>query len=74
MSLAFPSPDHLPCPDCGASLPAAGDAGHVCEEERRLDYRLVGLRPEVERFDDDFGAWLDTPDGRFAQFIAEQGR
>jgi hypothetical protein len=74
MSLAFPSPDHLPCPDCGASLPATGDAGHVCEEERRLDYRLVELRPEVERFDDDFGAWLDTPDGRFAQFIAEQGR
>lgn len=74
MSLAFPSPDHLPCPDCGASLPAAGDPGHVCDDERRLDYRLVELQPEIERFDDDLAAWLETPDGRFARFVAEQGR
>ncbi|HEU5362962.1 MAG TPA: hypothetical protein VFU56_06435 [Gaiellaceae bacterium] len=74
MPLAFPSPDHLPCPDCGASLPVAGDPGHVCDEERRLEYRLVELRPEVERFAVEFGAWLETPDGRFAQFIAEQDR
>jgi hypothetical protein len=74
MSLAFPSPDHLPCPDCGASLPTAGDPGHVCDEERRADYVLVELRPEIERFDADFAAWLETPEGRFAQFIAEHGR
>jgi hypothetical protein len=74
MSLAFPSPDHMPCPDCGASLPVAGEAGHVCDDERRLDYALVELRPGIERFDDDLTAWLETPDGRFARFIAEQGR
>jgi hypothetical protein len=74
VALAFPTPDHLPCPDCGASLPAAGDAGHVCDDERRVDYALVGLRPEIERFDDDLAAWLETPAGRFARFIAEHDR
>ena len=74
MSLAFPSPDRLPCPDCGASLPAAGDPGHVCDDERRLDYRLVELGPGIDRFDADLADWLETPDGRFARFIAEQGR
>jgi hypothetical protein len=74
MSLAFPSPDHLPCPDCGASLPAAGDAGHVCDDERRIDYRLVELQPGIERFDLDLAVWLETPGGRFARFIAERDR
>jgi hypothetical protein len=74
MSLAFPSPDHMPCPDCGESLPAGDPEEHVCDEERRLDYRLVELRPGIDHFDDDLAAWLETPDGRFARFIAEQGR
>ena len=74
MSLAFPTPDHMPCPDCGASLPVAGDGAHVCDEERQLDFRLVELGPEIAYFDDDLAAWLDSPDGRFARFIAEYDR
>ena len=74
ISAPGPCSDPLPCPDCGASLPAAGDPGPVCDDERRLDYRLVELQPEIERFDDDLAAWLETPDGRFARFVAEQGR
>jgi hypothetical protein len=64
----------MPCPDCGASLPAAGDGSHVCDEERQLDYRLVELSSEIACFDDDLAAWLDTPSGRFARFIAEYDR
>ena len=74
VSLAFPSPDHMPCPDCGASLPVAGAPEHVCDADRRLEYALVELRPGIARFDADLAAWLETPDGRFARFIAEQGR
>jgi hypothetical protein len=74
MALAYPTPDHMPCPDCGASLPAAGDQSHVCDDDRRLDYRLVELRPGIDRFDDDYNAWLETPQGRFARFIAEHDR
>lgn len=73
MSLAFPTPDHMPCPDCGASLPV-GDVEHVCDEDRRLDYLLVDLRPGLERFAADLAAWLETPQGRFARFLADRDR
>jgi hypothetical protein len=75
MSFAFPSPDYMPCPDCGASLPVdGGENPHVCEEERRVEYRLVELQPEIEQFDGDLAAWLDTPAGRFEQWLAERNR
>jgi hypothetical protein len=75
MSFAFPSPDHMPCPDCGASIPVgAGSEVHVCEEERRLDYRLVGFRPGIEAVAEDLAAWLETPQGRFARWLAERDR
>ena len=73
MPLPFPTPDHMPCPDCGASVPVAAEP-HVCDDERQLDFRLVELRPEIAQFDDDLAAWLDTPAGRFARFMAEYDR
>ncbi len=74
MSLAFPTPDHMPCPDCGESLPVKGDGEHVCDESRKLDFRIVELRPEIDRFDGDLEQWLDTPHGRFARWLAEHDR
>jgi hypothetical protein len=75
MSFAFPHPDHMPCPDCGASVPLDEQPGvHVCDDERRLDYRLVALGPEIGCFDDQLERWLETPAGRFACWLAEQGR
>ena len=75
MSLAFPTPDHMPCPECGASVPRAGQSSsHTCDEARLLDYRLTELRPEIERFADDLAAWLDTPAGRFAEWLARRDR
>jgi hypothetical protein len=74
MSLAFPQPDHMPCPECGASVPLKADAAHVCDEERRLEFRLVELRPGIERFDNDLSQWLATPEGRFASWLAEHDR
>ncbi|HEX6761197.1 MAG TPA: hypothetical protein VF094_00210 [Gaiellaceae bacterium] len=64
----------MPCPVCGASLPVGGPGEHVCDESRRLDYRLAELRGEIERFPEDFGSWLDTPVGRFAQWLAARDR
>ena len=103
MAFSFPAPDHLPCPDCGASIPVAAEAGtHTCDAERRLDYQrhvsergpetqsgmasefppyeqqvddeLSELRTEIDRFDADLAAWLDTPEGRFSQWLAERDR
>ena len=72
--LEFPQPDHLPCPECGASV-ARGDAeAHACDEERRLDYLVHQHQDELERFDGELGAWLDSPAGRFAAWLAERGR
>ena len=74
MSLAFPTPDHMPCPDCGASVPVEATDDHVCEDERRVDFQLVELRPEIERFEDDLSQWLQTPEGSFARWLAELER
>ena len=74
MSLAFPTPDHMPCPDCGASVPVKGEVEHVCEETRKLDFRILELRGEIEGFDGDLEQWLDTPQGRFARWLAERDR
>ncbi len=75
MAFTFPQPTHMPCPSCGASVAVGAPAGsHVCDDERRLQFRLAEQRPGVERFDDDFAAWLETPHGRFAQWLAERGR
>ncbi len=71
---ALPSPRHMPCDRCGASVDRARAAEHLCDEERRLDYELFHLRDELERFEDGLGAWLDTPAGRFERFYAERGR
>jgi hypothetical protein len=74
MQLPFPTPDHMPCPDCGASVPVAAEVPHTCEDERQVDFRLVDLGPDIARFDDDLADWLETPAGRFARFIAEYDR
>ena len=75
MSIPFPTPDHMPCPECGASVAVSDGAGsHLCDHERRVDYRLLELHPAIEQFDSDLAAWLDSPAGRFEQWLAERNR
>jgi len=75
MAFTFPQPTHMPCPDCGASVAVGAPAGaHVCDDERRTQFRLVEQQAAVERFEDDFAAWLETPHGRFARWLAEHDR
>lgn len=72
--LALPPPAHLPCERCGASVPRDAVGAHVCEEERRLDYEVFQLRDEVAAFAEELRGWLETPQGRFARFLAERSR
>jgi hypothetical protein len=70
----FPQPRHMPCPDCGASVARAEAEEHVCDPERQLDYRFFQLRGEVDAFESELGAYLDTPQGRFDVWYAERRR
>jgi len=70
--LSLPPPRFMPCERCGASVERGAE--HECDEERIVEFRLVQLRPEIETFDAQVVAWLDTPHGRFERFYAERTR
>jgi hypothetical protein len=73
MSTFFTS-QHMPCVECGASVAESERDQHVCDPERRLEYRLFHARSEVASFDHDLSDYLDSPQGRFAQWLAERDR
>lgn len=64
----------MPCTTCGASVAHADRDAHTCDPERLLDFELFRLRGEVATFDEGLATWLDTPQGRFAQWDAEWRR
>jgi hypothetical protein len=74
MSAFFTHSSHMPCPECGASVAAAARAEHVCDPERRLEYRMFQLREEVAGFEERLRGYLDSPHGRFLQWLAERER
>jgi hypothetical protein len=43
-------------------------------EQRRLAYRLFQLRAELAAFEDQYAAWLESPQGRFDVWYAERER
>jgi hypothetical protein len=65
---------HMPCPECGASVRVTQRASHTCDPERRLEYRLFQLRHEVDALDERLRGYLDSPEGRFEQWLAERER
>ena len=74
MSTYFAHSSHMPCPECGASVERSEADSHVCDPERLLDHLMFRLRSEVRAFDAALSAFLDSPDGRFAQWLAERER
>lgn len=69
-----PQPAHMPCSECGASVARDEADEHVCDSERLLDYRLFQLRGEIEGFDGEVAAYLETQLGRFEAWYAERHR
>jgi hypothetical protein len=72
--LSLPSPRHMPCEQCGASVPRGAEGVHECDEERRLEFHVFALRDEIGSFDDEWSAWLQSPRGRFERYYAERTR
>jgi len=74
MSTSFAHSSHMPCPDCGASVAAGEQEAHTCDPERRLDYQVFQLRNDVADFDEALAGYLESPEGQFAQWLAERDR
>jgi hypothetical protein len=70
----FPQPHYMPCAECGASLARAETEGHVCGDERRLDYEVIQLRAEVDEFELQLASYLQTLQGRFEVWYAANRR
>jgi len=70
----LPQPAYMPCSECGASVAREERDLHVCDEQRRLDYRMFQLREEIAAFGADLDAYLDSPQGRFELFYAARRR
>lgn len=64
------TPRYRPCPHCGDSLDAHAAAPHVCSPERLVDFAMFSLREGVSAFMADLQAWVSSPRGRFAQYLA----
>lgn len=65
----FPS-RFMPCSECGASVARSATDEHRCDPERLVDFRMFGLREEVAAFEERLLAFLDSPHGRFHQWLA----
>lgn len=74
MSAFFAHPHHMPCDECGASIAAGDRDAHVCDAERRLDFRMFQLRGEVAGLEPAIRRYLTSPHGRFALWCAERER
>jgi hypothetical protein len=74
MSGFFVQSSHMPCADCGASVAHGDRETHECDPRRQLEYRMFQLRDEVAGFEDGLRGYLDSPGGRFAQWLAERER
>jgi len=74
MSRHFAHSSHMPCPECGASVAAGELDEHTCDPDRQVEYQLFQLRAEVASFDEALADYLDSPQGRFAQWLAEHHR
>jgi hypothetical protein len=65
---------HLPCEECGASVPKVELEEHVCDPERRADYQLLQQREELEGLEDEYRAYCESPAGKFALWYAARSR
>ena len=62
----------MPCPECNASVDRTAAEPHVCDPERRADFALERLRPEVEAFDARWASYLSGSRGQFETWLARR--
>ena len=63
-------PSRMPCAHCGASLEPDAAGVHTCDPIRRMDFRLLAMRPAIDAFENDLRAFLSGNEGRFEAWLA----
>jgi hypothetical protein len=71
MNVNEPRPTFAACPECGVALHRDELDGHRCDRKRQFE---SAVRRELVAFEGALGAWLGTPHGRFAVWLAERER
>jgi hypothetical protein len=71
MNVNEPRPTFAACPECGEALHRDELDGHHCDETRQLE---LAVRRGLTAFERELGAWLGTPAGLFAVWVAERDR
>jgi hypothetical protein len=71
MNLNEPRPTFAACSECGEAVHRDEWDGHRCDEARQLE---LLVRRELAAFEPELGAWLGTPGGQFAVWLAERQR
>jgi hypothetical protein len=71
MNVNEPRPTFAACPECGQALHRDELDGHRCDEKRQLE---LAVRRQVSAFEGELRAWLSTPDGQFAEWLAQRDR
>jgi ssDNA-binding Zn-finger/Zn-ribbon topoisomerase 1 len=71
MNVNEPRPTFAACPECGQALHRDELDGHRCDEKRQLE---LAVRRQVNAFEGELRAWLSTPDGQFAEWLAQRDR
>lgn len=70
----FPDDSRTACPGCGVELPAPALRLHVCDWWRWLDHQVHVRSDELDGFERELGAYLESPRGRFDLWYAERER
>ncbi len=74
MFRSLPEPQHMPCPECGASVARSEASEHVCEREQWLDYQVFQQREELQGLSAELEAYLASTQGKFDLWYAERER
>lgn len=69
-----PTSRYETCLDCGDVVPRGTLDNHVCDRERKLDFTLVKMRPEIASFETAFAIYMQTSFGKFDAFYAGRDR
>ena len=65
---------YIACAECGALIERDGSDSHDCQPEQWIEFQVSHVRRELERLEEEFQAFLVTPQGSFEVWYAQRQR